>query len=469
MKDKINYLAKNVLLFALNGFLPKVLSFVLIPIYTGCLTTGEYGISDLITTTVQLLVPIFTLGIQDAVMRFAMDKAYDKKNILSSAIRVICCGTVLVAAGCLVVSFLHIPGVENSYLIFLVIMYIITALQNSFNLFCRGIDQVKVIVVASVLNSAITLSANILFLVVFDWGLTGYLAANSIGHAVALVYMFFGAKLYRYFHWKPTPEVSKAMLAFSIPLIFSAIAWWVNNASDRYILSWFAGVSVSGIYAVAYKIPNLLSMFQNIFTQAWSISAIKEFDKNDSDGFIGNMYTMMNLAMVLVCSLIMVVNVPVAKILYSNEFFEAWRYVPPLLISVVFNAMALFIGSIFTAVKDTKTLSVSTIVGALVNTVCNVVFIPLWGAHGAAMATLIGYAATLTMRHLILRKHICMKVRWSRDFFGYGLLLGQMVIAFFGWITIPVQLACTGLILWLYRGELKSLAATAKKLLEKKK
>lgn len=468
MRNKYFYLAKNVFLFALNGFLPKILSFILIPIYTGYLTTAEYGISDLLTTTVQLLVPIFTLDIQDAVMRFAMDKAYKKEDVFSSALRIIGTGSVVVACLCVAVSFLRIPGVENSYLLFLVIMYVTTAVQNSFSLFCRGIDQVKVIVVASVMNSVITLSANILFLVVFRWGLTGYLAANSIGHCVALVYMFFGAKLYRYIRWKVTPGVSKAMRAFSFPLIFSVIAWWVNNASDRYILSWIAGVSVSGVYAVAYKIPNLLSVFQNIFTQAWSISAIKEFDKDDTDGFIGNMYSTMNFAMVLVCSCIMLVNVPVAKLLYSNEFFEAWRYVPPLLISVVFNAMALFIGSIFTAVKDTKTLSVSTIVGAVVNTVCNVIFINFWGAYGAAMATLVGYAVTLAMRHAILSKHIRMKVRWNRDFLGYGILIVQMVIAYFGWMTIPVQCVCTVLILWMYRQEIKSLGATVKNTLQKR-
>lgn len=468
MNKKIFYLAKNVLLFALNGFLPKVLSFILIPIYTGCLTTGEYGISDLITTTVQLLVPIFTLDIQDAVMRFAMDQVYSKKDVFSSAIRVICGGLVCVILGCVVVSLLHIPGLEPSYLIFLVIMYAITSLQNSVNLFCKGIDQVKVIVVAGVLNSVITLSTNILFLVVFQWGLVGYLAANSIGHAVSLVYMFFGAKLYRYVHWKATPQVSKAMRAFSFPLIFSALAWWVNNAADRYMLSWLAGVSISGIYAVAYKIPNLLSVFQNIFTQAWSISAIKEFDKDDSDGFIGNMYTMMNFAMVLVCSLIMLVNLPLAKILYSNEFFHAWHYVPPLLISVVFNAMALFIGSIFTAVKDTKTLSVSTIAGAAANIVCNVIMIPLWDAAGAAIATLIGYAVTLMMRHLILRKHIRMKIRWKRDLVVYAVLLLQMLIAFQGWQLIWVQMICTCLVLWMYSRELNVLLSAVKNLLKRK-
>jgi len=399
-------------------------------------------------------VPIFTLDIQDAVLRFSLDKAYDQGDVFSTAVKVVLRGFFIVLVGAFVAAMLPIPGLKNSYLLFFVLMYLTTAMYNSVSLFCRGIDKVNVVVLSSILNAAITLLCNILFLVVFKMGLNGYLIANTIGSAVALVVSFFGARLYRYVRPKPPKKVYRDMLSFSFPLIFSVVAWWLNNASDRYILSWLCGVSVSGVYAVSYKIPNLLSVFQNIFAQAWSISAVKEFDKNDSDGFIGNMYTMMHFAMITVCSVIMLFNIPIARILYSNEFFNAYRFVPPLLISVVFNAMALFIGSIFTAVKDTKTLSFSTITGALVNTVCNVVFTYFWGAYGAALATLVGYASVFVMRHIILTRHIKMKINWRRDLIVYGLLLLQMIAAFFGGKMAWLQLLMLLLILLLYRKEM---------------
>ena len=84
------------MLFTISGFVPKIFSFILVPIYTSYLTTAEYGISDLITTTVSLLIPIFTLDIQDAVMRFALDKEYKKEDVFSTAIRIILIGTLIV-------------------------------------------------------------------------------------------------------------------------------------------------------------------------------------------------------------------------------------------------------------------------------------------------------------------------------------------------------------------------------------
>lgn len=463
MKEKYRYLSKNVLLFSLSGFVPKIFSFILIPIYTGYLTAAEYGISDLITTTAMLLIPIFTLDIQDAVMRFALDRNYRNCDVFSTGFQIILRGNFLVAAGCALVACLHLPGVKNIYLLFIVIMFFTMSCNNTFSLFCRGIDRVKIIVVSSIINSAITLSTNILFLVCFHWGLIGYLAANTVGAVVSLTYIFFRAPLYSYLRFHIPAPVKKDMMAFSFPLIFSVIAWWVNNASDRYILSWMAGVAASGVYAVAYKIPNVLTAFQDVFAQAWSISAVKEFDKNDSDGFIGRTYQMINLAMVLLCSGIMLVNIPVARLLYSRGFFEAWRYVPPLLLSVLFNAMSLFIGSIFTAFKDTKTLAVSTIVGAVINTACNFVLIHFWQAYGASMATLIGYFTVFVMRHVILRKHIHIKIDYRSDFFAYLLLLVQMAISNLGWISMPFQALIMFFIFLPHKNEFGVLVDTLRK------
>lgn len=463
MKEKYRYLSKNVLLFSLSGFVPKILSFILIPIYTGYLTTAEYGISDLITTTAMLLIPIFTLDIQDAVMRFALDKNYRNRDVFSAGSKIILRGSLLVAAGCAVTACLHLPGVKNIYLLFVAIMFFTMSCNNMFSLFCRGIDRVRVIVVSSIINSVITLSTNILFLVVFHWGLLGYLTANTVGAVVSLTYIFFRAQMYRYFHFHVPGMVQKNMVAFSFPLIFSVVAWWVNNASDRYILTWMSGIAVSGVYAVAYKIPNVLTAFQDVFAQAWSISAVKEFDRNDSDGFVGHTYQLMNFAMVLLCSGIMLINMPIARLLYSRGFFEAWRFVPPLLLSVLFNAMSLFMGSIFTAVKDTKTLAVSTIIGAVLNTVFNFVLIYYWQAYGAALATMIGYFTVFAMRHVILRKHIRMKINYRFDLFTYLLLVLQMVISNFGWISIPFQAVVMLLIVWLHKREFKKLAVTLRK------
>jgi O-antigen/teichoic acid export membrane protein len=426
----------------------------MVPLYTGCLTTTEYGISDLITTTATLLIPIFTLDIQDAVMRFSFDDGFNKKDVFSYGLKIILLGTCAIIIGSLVLCQMHIILIKSEYIIFVILMFFFTVCMNTFSMFCRGIDQVKTLTIGSLVNSIVTLTTNLLFLVVFKMGLLGYLIANTLGILLSTVYIFLSARLYKYVTIKNNARIGKMMRTFSFPLIFSALAWWVNGASDRFILSAMAGVASSGIYAVAYKIPSLLTSFQSVFTQAWSISAVKEFDKNDSDGFIGNLYTIMNFSMIAVCSLIMILNIPLSKLLFAKDFFIAYKYVPPLLISVVFNSMALFIECIFTAVRDTKIISVSTVVGATVNTICNFIFIHFWGAYGAALATMIGYAVMLIMRHVILRKHIHMRLKWKRDFTAYILLFAQMIISNYELKYVLFQCLIFITVVVLYKNEL---------------
>lgn len=468
MKNKESFLAKNVILFSISGFAPKVLSLLLVPLYTSCLTTAEYGVSDLLNTTVSLLLPILTVDIKDAVVRFALDGKYNKEEVFSVSMGITILGTGIAAAASYLVSFLHIPGLENEYLLFFVLLFLCNGTYDTLALFCRSIDRVDVMVVGSILSTATTLMGNILFLVCFDWGLTGYLAASALGSLVGILWCGTRAKLWQFVIWKCSRVTTKDMLKFSFPLVFSTIAWWVNSASDRYIMTFMAGVAASGLYAVAYKIPNMLSVFQNIFAQAWSISAIRDFDGEDADGFMGGMYGMMHAVMAVACSGIMLFNIPVAKILYSGDFFEAWKFVPPLLLSVVFNALSLFIGSILTAVKDTKTISVSTIAGAAVNSGCNFLFIYLWGGYGAALATMLGYAVVLVMRHVGLCKHVKLRIKWKRDLCVYVLLLLQMILAFEGMQYFIVQLGILCLIAILHKEEAIKILAFVQKMIMKR-
>lgn len=463
MKNKVSYLFKNVILFSLSGFVPKIISFLLVPIYTYYLSTYDYGISDLINTTASLLIPIFSLDIQDAVLRYSMDKRYKTEDVFSVAFNVNIKGLFIVIILTSILHFLNIFNIPNYFYFFLVITYFFNALYNSINLFCRGIDKVKNIVVASIINSLITLLGNIVLLIVFDLGVYGFLIANIFGTICSILYLFVKVKLHKYIHLNTDKKLLKEMIKYSFPLIFSVIAWWINTASDRYILTWIAGASVSGIYAIAYKIPTLLSVFQNIFSQAWSISAIKEFDKDDTDGFVGNMFTIMNFLMCIMCSVIMIFNIVISKILYSGDFQVAWKFVPPLLLSVVFNAMALFIGSIFTAVKDTKLLSLSTILGAVVNTILNFILITFYGAYGAALATLVGYLVVLLVRMKSVKKYINLKTNMLIHISSYGLLLLQIVLAYFGNEFWYLQVIILFLIIMLYHKYIKKVFFSLKK------
>ena len=63
--SKYGYLAKNTVLFTISSFGSKILVFLLVPLYTSILSTSDYGIADLITTTATLLIYVFTINIAE--------------------------------------------------------------------------------------------------------------------------------------------------------------------------------------------------------------------------------------------------------------------------------------------------------------------------------------------------------------------------------------------------------------------
>lgn len=451
MKNKIKYLTKNVSLFFISSFLPKVLSFFLIPLYTYYLSTTDYGTYDLIITTSSLLVPIFSLCIQDAVMRYGMDKNAKKEDVFSSALRINVIGLIIVIFLCFIVYFIKIFEFPISFYIFIILFYFLTSINNMLDFFCKAIEKVKEIVISSCIKTTLILLLNIYFIVFLKLGLMGLLYSYLAGLIFSIIYLTIKVKLYKYIVFYNNKKLINNMTKFSIPLIFSSMAWWINSSSDRYILTWIAGTAVNGVYSIAYKIPSIISTFSTVFNNAWSISSIKDFDKNDSDGFFGITYTMMNFFLVVLCSIIMIINIPVSRFFYSKEFSIAWMYIPPLLLSVLYNSLLLYITGIFRAIKDTKSITISVILGAVINTILNFILIAKIGAYGAAIATMIGYLVALIFAKFKLKKHITMKTKDFNIYISYIILTAQMILAYFGNKYIYLEIISLLIILIIYR------------------
>lgn len=458
MGEKYRYLMRNMSFFTVSNFIPKLLAFVMVPIYTNYLTTAEYGVADLLITTVLLLLPIFTLDIQDAALRFAMDKHSDRIDVLSTCARIDLRGALILGVLLIAAALCGFEGVRGEYLLFLFAYFAAVAFYNSFSLFSRGIDLVRHAAAASIVCAVVALGSNIAA-IFLRLGLPGYLAANALGYAAADVYFLVFARLWRYVRFAPvSSETARAMRRFSVPLILSVIAWWVNSVSDRYVVVLLRGAAACGVYSIAGKVPIILSTFQNVFSQAWSVSAIRDFDRDDRDGFVGNTYAMLVMAMSCACSFLMIFNVPLARLLYAKDFFAAWRYAPPLIVAVVFNALALFVGSIFIAVKDTRAHAVCMATGAAINTALNIALVSLWGAYGAGLSTLVSYAIVLFMSRMLLRRHIWMRDRLVRDLIAFALLVGQMAVASARADSYIYQPAFFVAMLALFHGEARSFA-----------
>ena len=449
VKRKYSSLLKNIGLFTIGNFGSKIVSFLMVPLYTAILSTSDYGTVDLITSTVSLVMPIMLLSIQDATLRFGMDDNYKKEDVISTSFKTIFRGSIILLSIIVVVYSRGLLDLPFAYYVFFFLTFILNAINNVLGLYLKAKNKASIIAISGILCTLISCVSNVVCLVFLKLGINGFMISNTLGIGVQVLYQLFLGATYKDIHLKKYNDLTKPMVKYSSPLIANSIAWWINNASDRYILSWILGIAANGIYSVAYKIPTILTMFQGIFYNAWSISAISEFDEGDTDGFIGNNYTLYSFISIVGCSAIILINMPLASILYSGDYFSAWKCVPFLLLGTVFNGISQFEGSLFAAVKQTKKVSLTTIFGAIVNTIFNLLLIKPIGIVGAAFATMVGYLVTWIMRTVFLRSFVRMKVNWIKHISTLLLLLIQTIAATLN-VAIVFQFLIFVLIITIY-------------------
>lgn len=389
MKREYKKLLTNTGLLAIGSFASSLLGMLLTPFYTSVLSTADYGVYDLIVTTTSLLYPFATVAISEAIMRFALDKRVDRKSVYSLGLSILLIGFVAI----LLFSPLIKKTAIGQYHWLFILYYVSYCIHTVTSYFVKGIENIKIYSVSGLLNSAIVISCNLFFLLFLKIGIVGFLLSSILGHSITAIFMFVSARLYKYIipFWKIDRSLSRQMIVYSIPVIPNSISWWVANSSDKYILNQFTDISQVGIYSISYKIPTIMTTVMGFFISAWQISAVDDFGSENSQKFFSDIFRKCLSVNVMLASFLIASSKLMGAFLYADDFFEAWKYVPVLIMANVFNVLASFMGTIYTSAKKTKMLSISTILGALINIAMNFVLIPWIGAMGAAIATALSY------------------------------------------------------------------------------
>ena len=123
--NRYKYLFKNIGLLTLSNFATKLLSFFLVPLYTNILTTTEYGTYDLFNSTIGVLLPILTLNIQEAVLRFSIDKKKSRDPIVSISAKYLIISNVIVAMGLCGNKLLNFSPIINQYALLFFLMFFV--------------------------------------------------------------------------------------------------------------------------------------------------------------------------------------------------------------------------------------------------------------------------------------------------------------------------------------------------------
>lgn len=282
----------------------------------------------------------------------------------------------------------------------------------------------KLFAIQGLVQTMTIVLCNIVFLLVIKIGLKGYLLSIFAGYFIPIVLMIFSGKIYRYFVPLSLDAVLiKKMLRYCFPMIPTLVAWSINTNIDKFMIIGFCGLGASGIYSVAYKIPTLMTTVLSVFLQAWQLSAINSYGDADESEYYTSIYKALNIVSVIGCFVIILSAQLLARVLFANDFYLAWRFVPFLTISALFSSNSGFISAAFKAAKKTNNLFYSVIIGSVVNVIFNYFLLTRIGTIGAAIATMIGFETIWLIRIVMVQKIVKIRIDVLQTFLNHATII----------------------------------------------
>ena len=410
--NKYARLLTNTAVFTVGKLLSKLLTFFMVALYTECLTTAEFSLADLVTNMANLLIPLACAGISEGIFRSAAARDGDKEAFFTNGLLVYGIGSVVFLCLCPILGLF--PRFAGS--VWLIAAYVVVAnLHTVVSQYLCAIGRTKLFAGQGILNTAFVIGLNILFLPVLDYGVTGYVCSIILADLLTTVFLIAVTRLWRAV--KPrtiSRRTVRTMLKFCLPLVPTTIFWWITGVSDRYMVAAMVSEEVNGLYAAAYKIPNLLIYAISIFDSAWKLSVSAEDDPAACAAFYSKVWRAYTTLAFIGGGCLILASHLCARILFAAAYEEAWVYIPTLTFATVFTALCTFLGSVYFASRKTMGSMLTAMAGAALNVALNLTLIPAFGAMGASVATFASYFAVCLLRLMTGRRLIPFKGEWGR-------------------------------------------------------
>ncbi|MES1246456.1 MAG: oligosaccharide flippase family protein [Actinomycetota bacterium] len=406
-------------LYGLGGLVSRVLAVVLLPLYTHELTPSDYGAVETLVALGAVLVVVLRLGLPTAFFRFYFDAKDDRGRITllrTSFWFTMASATLALAAGLLLARpiALELLGSSGRAGVVRAAFVAIWAQMNYEQLtsLFRVEQRAAAFVLASVCNIAITIAATVTLVVVLHRGATGMVLGNAAGTIV--VYLALLAYRREQLGLQLDRRLLRELNRFGLPLVPAALGLWVVNFSDRFLLAELRGTREVGLYSIAVRLSSALLLLLTAFSLGWPAFAYAIEDDDHARHTYSNVLT----ALFFVCcwtSLALGLLAPwLVRLLTQPAFYPSARAVAPLAFSVTayagYTVVAIGIGR----ARRTGSNWLVTGAGAVVNAALNVALIPRYGMLGAAVATLVAYAAMFAGMASLSQRVFPVPYRWER-------------------------------------------------------
>lgn len=438
-------LARNTVIYFIGNAGSKLLQVLILPIITSLLLTSEYGYYDLIVTSINLVTPIVSFQLTEAMFRnLIIGSEEENKTILSSVAAFLLGGIVALAIVMASLCFFDFP-IQYPILVFL--NYVASVVFTYMQKVARSEQKNSAVAIGGVINTASMLGVQLLTLMVFGMRTDGMLIANFVSYFVAAVYFESSLNVFKRLSVQRISWAEiRDMLRISLPLVPNSVCWWFVSAGNSLIITTLISAAANGVYAIANAFSQMLTFVTGVFQMSWQESSIIESTSETRSAFYSSTFN--QYVRFLLCAYITLL--PFIRLVFpflvAGEYQQGYLYVPILLASAVFGAFSQFYGSAYLAFKKTGGALSTTIIAAIINCGICILYIPYIGLFAPAIGSAAAFLAQWIFRIFQMKSYFWVSIDYKALLILIILSGGSGLLFYIGGTISQIFVLITGLV-----------------------
>jgi O-antigen/teichoic acid export membrane protein len=422
------------------SILSALLALVTLPLYTGHLTTADYGRAENLLTFIIFTSILLRFGIGEAFVRFWFDDE-DHERRLDLA-RTATSWTLYVSTAVTVVGLVFaeplgrlIIDTDDATLMSIGMfgLWAFTNLEIA-NALLRVEERLQVYVVAAICNILLTVALTVTLVVVEDQGARGYVLGNYAASAVVLVGLWILQR--DRVSFRP-PRGTRALLRFGGPTVPADAAAFALNVVDRTYLLHTQSADAAGRYGFAAKLSTVVIVAVRGFQAAWPPLAYSVTDEAQAARLYARVTTLyVAVTGTVVCGVALVGRWAVRALADDPSYYPASEALPWVALGWALYGLVLVLITVAGRAKITTRNFPATAAGLAANVVLLVALVPPLGIAGAGIALAGAYVVIVTVLHLLTRQLFHVPFEWARMGAAVAVLTGLAVA---GELLLPTE------------------------------
>ena len=407
-KTSIIELLKSSGILICANIILKSIQFFLMPIYTKYLDPAEIGISDIITTTTSVILPLLTLALDSSFSAFYYDKLdNNKEKVFNTILSILMIQSLIPVALCPFAGQIsEIIFGTREYSVGIILALIAMSLNLLFiphSVRLRMENRMYIFAFINISASITMIVSNIIFVAILKTGYTALIISQVVTNVVQLL-MYVAIPRYIYKFKYVSKEYIHKLIKYGLPIVPTSIFSWILSSSDRYMILYMCGEDQVGLYSIGARFLALLNVVVNAINTAYTTFAFKNKDSQNAKEMYSNVFTLISFLLLGICFTIAMFSRQFVELMADQKYHSAYTLVGPLMFSQAMMAFSNLVAYGISFMKKSRYFLYSTLTAGVLNIILNYFLVKEKQAYGAAIATMLAHVVLFYIMYIVAQR-----------------------------------------------------------------